>query len=222
MDNAVKKIESFVDAYNTLMDKLQGLYKEKSYSTTYPPLTPDQKAEMSDEDIANWENFAKSGMLSYDSNLGGIIDSLRDAVSTNVQPYGESLADFGISTGDYSSGGKLTIDSTKLKQALTSDPDTVIAVFTRTSDSLNGSSSSYSTTGVMNRVNDAINSYINTIKTQTDLIDDYSDKYNELLEELSDKEDFWWTKYTNLESSLSTLQAQMSSITSYFNSSTGS
>lgn len=135
------KIKAFVDKYNEIIDKINTkLFEKKQYD--YKPLTEDQKKEMNEDDIKNWEKKAKEGLLSNDSMLSNMLYSMRSAFLEPVKDssgksIGISLSDIGITTSrDYSQGGKLVIDEAKLKDALQNNGEKVAELFTKTSTSI--------------------------------------------------------------------------------------
>ena len=115
---AVKdKLSAFVDVYNSTVDAIRARLDERT--VTNPQTAADQQA----------------GMLNGDTTLKGILSQMRQAIYTPVAglPDGmSSLADLGVSTGSASAtisrdslAGKLTIDSSKLDDALASNPSGV-------------------------------------------------------------------------------------------------
>ncbi|MGF9699798.1 flagellar filament capping protein FliD [Paenibacillus sp. MABNR03] len=126
-DKIVETVQSFVDAYNELLSFLNTKVNEERYSK-YPPLTSDQKSEMSDSEIELWTNKAQSGMLKRDSILENTISEMRAAMVQGVKLTDGStinLTQLGITTGGYESRGKLILNQDKLKTALDSNPDIV-------------------------------------------------------------------------------------------------
>ena len=72
------KIKGFIDKYNELVDKVgQKVEEKKQYK--YIPITDDQKKDMKDDEIKQWEIKAKEGLLKGDSNLGNMLTSMRNA-----------------------------------------------------------------------------------------------------------------------------------------------
>ncbi|MCT4785246.1 flagellar filament capping protein FliD [Exiguobacterium aestuarii] len=131
------KIKSFVDKYNETIELMSNKYSERQYRD-FPPLTTEQKEELSEEEIKKWEEKAMSGLLRSDSKLRSGLDSLRSAwSSTDVTTSGPNqLYQIGLSTGkDFRAGGKIEIDEVKLKEAIETDPESVYKLF---SDSTNG------------------------------------------------------------------------------------
>lgn len=166
-------IKGFVTAYNTLIDKINGKLTEKTYKD-YQPLTEDQKSAMSEDQIKQWEDKAKSGLLKNDSILSGIVTKLRSVLYDTVQGAGISLSSIGITTSaDYTQNGKLEINETKLKEALVNKGEQITKLFTASSDktyydAINSSTirnERYSESGIAQRMSDIIQ---DAIRTNTD------------------------------------------------------
>lgn len=132
-DKILDTIKSFIADYNGLMDAVNGKLNEEKFRK-YTPLTTDQKEEMKDKEIELWEEKAQSGLLRRDSTLTSMISDMRLAVMSGVKVNGEpeNLFAFGIGTGDWTQRGKLAIQNeAKLRAAIESDPDKVLALFTQ-------------------------------------------------------------------------------------------
>ncbi|ODA42532.1 flagellar filament capping protein FliD [Desulfosporosinus sp. BG] len=131
IDSAVKSIQSLVDSYNTILEELNAKVSEARY-TDYPPLTDAQEADMSESEIKKWNEKAESGMLYNDSTLTGLINSMRSAFSSTVKGGNStynSASSIGITTADYTEGGKLHLDTDKLEAALSADPNVLYELF---------------------------------------------------------------------------------------------
>jgi flagellar hook-associated protein 2 len=132
-DKILDTIKSFITDYNGLMDAVNGKLNEEKFRK-YTPLTTEQKEEMKDKEIDLWEEKAKSGLLRRDSTMTSMLSDMRLATMTDVTINGqkENLFAFGIGTGDWTQKGKLVIqDEAKLRAAIESDPDKVMALFTQ-------------------------------------------------------------------------------------------
>ncbi|MFZ5945231.1 MAG: flagellar filament capping protein FliD [Bacillota bacterium] len=131
VDAVYEKISKFVEKYNELVTKLNGELGEKRYSS-YAPLTAEQKESMSEKEIELWEEKAKSGLVKGDMVLQRTLLSMRGGMYEQVEGVEgafNQLTQIGISTEGYfsgSKGGQLTIDETKLKEAIQQDVDGVI------------------------------------------------------------------------------------------------
>jgi flagellar hook-associated protein 2 len=165
-DDLYNKISTFVEDYNKIISKINTYVTEMppSQSTsngggkTYEPLTDDQKKEMTDSEIEHWQKKAKQGLLFADPQLSQLQSDLRSAMETIVTSVGMSLADIGISTQayDYTSGGKLVIDETKLKDALKNNLSKVEQIFTNS----DGKDEPTDADGVAQRLSDVVTKYI--------------------------------------------------------------
>ena len=116
-DKIVDAVKSFVEDYNKVLAEINKQYStQPDHRNTYKPLTDDQKADMTK---------AKQGLLFGDNDLGNLSNALRFVFSnSNLDAIGVS-----VSTS-YSDRGRITLDETKLRSALASDPDAVAEAFT--------------------------------------------------------------------------------------------
>lgn len=163
-DSIVQSIKTFVDKYNETLAKINGEVSEKRLYD-YPPLTDAQKKEMTQDEINAWQEKARQGLLQADTLLIGIASQMRLDVSSRVQGTGSTystLSSIGITTGSYVEGGKLYVDETKLRDALTKDPDGVAAFFT-------ASGATWDTQGVAMRLGSTLDSSIGRIRTRAGL-----------------------------------------------------
>lgn len=132
----VDKIQKFKDDYNNLVDGIQKAIGEKK-DYTYKPLTSAQEAQMSDSQIAAWNQKAQQGLLSNDNTLDSMLTEMREAFYTKVQGTGLTMKDLGLSTSnDPKEGGKLTFTAADLQATLQTKPQQVINAFTQTSTSV--------------------------------------------------------------------------------------
>lgn len=173
-DGIYDLISSFVEDYNSLIDTINSLLDEE-YDSDYPPLTDDEKEEMTDEEIESWEAQAKTGILEDDSTLTSLLRELRSSVQDSISGVSASIFNIGIDTGDYSDNGKLEIDEDALKEAIASDATAVMNLFTKQSSSYSGTatvrtldsselSTRYSEEGIAYRFYDIIAEYTSTTK----------------------------------------------------------
>jgi flagellar hook-associated protein 2 len=126
-------VKSFIKDYNELLDLVNKKLNEERHRK-FPPLTAEQKKDMKEDEIKLWEEKARSGLLKGDSTLSQVVSNMRLASITDVTINGQkvNLTSFGITTGDWTSRGKLVIqDEDKLRQEIESNPDQVAAFFTQ-------------------------------------------------------------------------------------------
>jgi len=139
VDKVYENIKKFVDTYNETIEKINAKVGEQKYRD-FLPLTEEQRADMKDTEIEMWEKKAKSGMIRNDSTLKSSMDKFRTALSNPMTSAATGeynmLSDIGISTAapgqktNYMDKGKLYIDETKLKEALSTNPDQVMRLMT--------------------------------------------------------------------------------------------
>mgnify|MGYP000925458014 CR=1 FL=1 len=169
----IANIKDFVKDYNDILDAINSKISEARYRD-FAPLTDEQKKELSESEIKQWEEKAKSGLLRNDSNLMRLIQSLRAAfympvkrLDDNSENIGINIADIGITTDAYTAKGRLIIDEEKLAKALASDPESVIKLFTQQSDKLylpdaapEDKAERYNESGIMQRLSDILSDNI--------------------------------------------------------------
>lgn len=224
IDSIVKNVQSFVDDYNALLNKLYKWYDEKPNSD-YKPLTSTQKESMKEEQIEKWEEKAKAGMLYHDKTLGKIITEIRSAVTSKVEDISgkyNNIFSIGISTTGLK--GELTLDKDKLKTALSDDPDAVYNVFAKLD-----SNDEFNSNGVAQRLGDVFQKAMKSVKavggSSASIADD--SELNNLMRELQTKmsnfkrmmqafENKLYKKYDAMESSLALLGSQLNYVTSAF------
>ena len=243
-DKIVDAVKSFVEDYNKVLAEINEQYTtQPDHDKDYKPLTDDQKADMTEKQIEEYEAKAKEGLLFGDNDLGNLSNALRFVFSDS------DLDAIGISVStSYSDKGKITLDETKLRSALASDPSAVADAFTAPLEqkqvtNKDGSTSwvdDTSSGGAMSRLKVQLDKYAATTgatkgiliekagsqyspmallqNTLQDKIDSYDDVIDSLTEQLNDKIDFYTSKFSKLEA----LIAQMNSQSSYLASLGGS
>lgn len=243
-DKIVDAVKSFVEDYNKVLAEINKQYStQPDHKNAYKPLTDDQKADMTEKQIEEYETKAKQGLLFGDNDLGNLSNALRFVFSnSNLDAIGVS-----VSTS-YSDRGRITLDETKLRSALASDPDAVAEAFTAPLEQKQVTNSDGSTSwvddtssgGAISRLKVRLDKYAATTGATKgiliekagsqysptallqnmlqDRIDSYDDVIDTLTDQLNDKIDFYISKFSKLE----TLIAQMNSQSSYLSSLGGS
>lgn len=161
----VDRIKEFVTKYNELHDYLNNKISEKKYYD-YDPLTEEQKDELEEKEIEQWEEKAKSGLLKNDPAISKLLSQLRESVYKKVEGVGLSLSEIGITTGSYLEKGKLYVDEDKLKKMLDERPEDVMNLFMSTTASSEEISKSekYAKDGFFARMTSSFNDYYDTLK----------------------------------------------------------
>jgi len=178
-DTIIKSIKDFVDKYNDIIDKINSKISEKRYRD-YQPLTDVQKKNMKDKDIELWEERAKSGLLYNDGILSSGLNELRLQIYQPVigltSTYYDSakskdstinqLSNIGITTSIYyQDKGKLVIDETKLRDAISQNPMAVSDLFNKAvyTDTTN-TTLDYDQSGIVYRMKKYIDNTISNIE----------------------------------------------------------
>lgn len=221
---AMETIKSFVDTYNELLGIMNTRLSEEKYRD-YAPLTAEQKKDMKEDDIKNWEERAKSGLLKNDTILSSAVASMRSVITGNLKVLSEA----GITTGQYYEKGKLQIDEVKLKNALDSNPDRILSAFRGPSTDANNPAIFSGLRKELNSTLDMLVKKVGTSKTDTDAsmtlktessMGEQLKNYNNRIKDLDRKMITWETRYYKqfaaMEKAMSQFQSQSSSLASYF------
>lgn len=215
-DKAVDTIKKMVEEYNEIIELIN-----KEVSTRpdrqYGPLTAEQKKELSEDEVKNYEEKAKEGLLFGDSDLRGLSRELRYVISSLDQ---EELRKIGISTSSsYSDNGKLEFDESKFRAALESDPQKVKKLFTKEggiADNMRNVLDKYAKTtgatkGILIEKAGSVKSPLsitnNAIYKQLNAIDKI---IKQLEARKSAEEDRYIKQFTSLESLISQMNSQSS------------
>lgn len=230
-DKVFDMIKGFVDQYNALITKTNETLSEKRYRD-FPPLTDEQRKDMSESEIKLWEEKAKSGLLRGDSMVSSALSSMRTIMGSAVQGLGEdalsTLASIGIATASFKDGGLLEngflhIDEEKLREALEEKPQEVIDLFTKRSDDP-------SQQGIATRMYASVNDTINRLtekagnaayKVDNSLMSEEIKRIEKELERFEDRmtqvEERYWKQFTAMEKALANMQNQGNSIMAMLN-----
>lgn len=217
-DAVFNAIKYFVDAYNEIIDKINGKLTEPRYRD-YLPLTDEQREQLSEEQEKQWEEKARSGLLRGDSLLESVVSRMRTTMSAIVPGLAagyDTLADVGITTLSYEERGKLYIDEARLKDALQKDPDGVMNLFTKSAEN-------YAEKGIAMRLYDDVNSAMALISDRAGTSSSYSTADNSAIgrqiaavneristmeERLQQLEDRYWRQFTAMEQAIQQMNAQ--------------
>lgn len=146
-EKVTETVKKFIEAYNAMIDEVRTQATTKPDSN-YKPLTDDQKNEMNETSIKNWEDKAKEGIL-YNSSALKDLDNATQGIFSSMMINGVSYDDLekiGISfSDDYTAGGKIVFDEEMFKTAMDSDPEKVSDLFTGTHGIVNTIDSTLST-----------------------------------------------------------------------------
>lgn len=220
------KVKDFLTEYNNIINEITKLYNADS-AGSYEPLTDDEKDKMSDTEIEKWETKIKDSLLRRDTSLGTIMNSMMTAMSSPITIDGKdySLSSFGIQTLGYLNAAKneqnayhidgdeddenTSGNKDKLMDAITKNPDTVIDFMKQLSTNL------YKAMDQQMQSSSLRSRY--KIYNDKELDKEYSNLTKTIKQwesKVSDKEDYYYKKFSNMETALSKLQSQTSSLSS--------
>lgn len=222
------KIKDFLTEYNNIINEMTKLYNADS-AKGYEPLTDDEKDEMSDSEIEKWETKIKDSLLKNDTTLSGVMSAMQMAMMSAVEIDGKkySLSSFGIHTLGYLNAAdneqnayhidgdeddtNTSGNADKLLTMINQDPDTVMQFMQQLSTNL------YKAIG--DKMSATTLSSAFTIYNDKQMDKEYSN-YTKLIKEwetkLSDKEEYYYNKFTQMETALSKLNSTQSSLSGYF------
>ena len=82
-DKIFDSVTKFVDEYNKLIEDLNKQIREPKYRD-FQPLSAEQKKDMKEDEIKQWEEKAKSGTLRNDSTISSMLTQMRTALMGTV------------------------------------------------------------------------------------------------------------------------------------------
>ena len=219
-------VKDFLTEYNNIINEITKLYNADS-AGSYEPLTDDEKDKMSDTEIEKWETKIKDSLLRRDSSLSSVMNTMMTSMSQPIEINGKSysLSSFGIQTLGYLNAAEneqnayhidgdeddenTSGNQDKLMAAITSDPDTVIEFMKQLSTNL------YKSIDDQMQSNDLRSRY--KIYNDKEMDKQYTNLTKTIKEwesKVSDKEDYYYKQFSNMETALAKLQSQTSSISS--------
>ncbi|OMF24364.1 hypothetical protein BK132_24355 [Paenibacillus sp. FSL H8-0259] len=218
-DKTMETIKGFISDYNTLLTSLTSKIGEVKYRD-FTPLTDEQKKEMKDDDITAWTEKAKSGLLKNDDILSNLTSSMRSIISEKLG----GLSSIGVTTGLYYEGGKLVLNETKLKEAITANPQKIIDIFQGSTSDPNA--------GLFDKLADKVTIALNKLSERagTDKFSasttssfkaesvmgkklvEYNSRINTMLTMLENTETRYYKQFSAMETAMNKLQSQSSSL----------
>jgi len=229
VDSILASVTKFVDEYNKLIEVLNSQMREEKYRD-YQPLTDTEKEDLTEDQIKKWEEKAMSGTLKNDSIISGVLNKMRSALSSAVGGVSgaNSLSKIGITTSsNYLENGKLSIDETKLREAISADPNQVYELFAAdgTKDSEKGlarritSALDDARTKITSKAGSGTTTVNNTFVLGR-LLDGYKDQMTRFEDRLQSLESRYWKQFTAMEQAIQKANSQSSYLSGMF--STGS
>lgn len=218
------KVKDFLSQYNSLINEMTSLYNADT-AKGYEPLTSDEKDEMSDSEVELWEEKIKASLLRRDDTLGSLISSMTTAMSKSVTINGKSysLSTFGIKTLGYFNAAEneqnayhidgdeddatTSGNADKLMAAIAEDPESVVQFMQQMSanlyDAINTKMKSSSLSSIYVVYND---------KEMASEYSDYTDIIKKWEEKLQKQEDYYYDKFSAMETALAKLNSSSSAL----------
>ena len=225
-DAIYNTIKDFISEYNEIVNEVYGKYNADS-ARKYDMLTDEEKESMTDEEVEKWEDTIKDSLLRKDNDLYKVLNCLTGGVSKGYKVNGETkyLFDFGIGTLNYFEAeenerkalhinGDADDESTsakddKLMKALVEDTEGTIEFFASFCkdmyDNLNKTMEATDYRSIYKVYDD---------KRLKNEYDEYTKKIKEAEKKLSDYEDRWYKKFSDMEVALSKLQSNQNTVSS--------
>jgi flagellar capping protein FliD len=210
------------------------IIKEKANEDAeYPPLSDEQKAEMTTEEIEKWEIEAKKGILRNDSTLNNILTQMRSILYEGVGDSNISLYSIGITTVSYltdpSKNGHLEItadNEEKLRNAIINNPDGVRELFTKAEtgyaakldkaiDRAINTSSDPKKRGTLISLAGTSTLSANNSSSLDDKISGYDDRIATLKTQLENEYERYWKQFSALETAIANMNSQSSWLSSF-------
>ncbi len=237
-DKVYDKIKTFVDDYNALIEEINKKLTEPKYRG-FDPLTEEEKTMITEKQAEKLEEKAKSGLLNNHRELDKMLGAIRSAVVDTMEG-GLSLRNIGIQSTSWRDNGKLTIDPSKLKDAIRNDLSKVVETFTRTSEvpynDEKNKKQRYNESGVMERLDDVIKDYTRTTRnsdgkkgilvnlaglendlssienTMSKELRNKDKRMDDLLKRLADREEYYYKMFSQMEAAMAKMQQQQTSL----------
>lgn len=227
-DGIYDMIKNFFSEYNKLINEMDSLYNAES-SKGYDPLTSEEKKELSDTEVEEWEKKIKDSILRKDSTLSSVSSAMSTALMQGFTVNGKTmyLSDFGINTLGYFKSAEnekhayhingdkddsnVSGETNTLKQMIASDPETVMQFFSSMSVALYDTLTDKMSTST---VSSAFTVY-NDKQLKSDY-EDYTEKISKQEEKLNDLIDKWYSKFSAMETALAKLESKNSAVSSMF------
>ena len=234
-------IKNMIKEYNDVINEMSKLYSADP-ARKYDPLTDEQKDEMTDDEIKDWENKIKDGLLSGDDTLYDVRQAMIDVTlkgfstgrdgnpmfgtDANGKAVTMYLADFGIATGGYFD----TEESQRYALHIDGNPDDEVSA--GKSDKLKSmiasdpektmrffqefSATLYDNLYTKMSSNPKFSS-IYKVYNDKQLASEQTDwekKIKDIEDEISGIEDKWYARFTSMEKALANMQGSQNAVTS--------
>lgn len=227
VDGIYNMVKDFLKEYNEVVNAMEKGYNAAA-AKGYEPLTDDEKAELSDKEVEKWEQKIKDSILRRDDTLRSVLSGMSTNMSKVFEVNGKkySLSSFGIKTAGYFNTAEnesyayhidndpedsvSSANEDKLRKMIEEDPDTVASFFTQLATTV------YDDLHERMTANPTLSSSykIYNDKQMQSEYDEYTKTIKKWEEKLKDMEDFYYKKFSAMETALAKLQSQTNSLSS--------
>ncbi|WP_419958139.1 flagellar hook-associated protein 2 [Psychrobacillus psychrotolerans] len=224
-DKILESVTKFIDEYNKLIEDLNGQLRETKYKD-YQPLTDTEKEALSEDQIKKWEEKAMSGTLKNDSIISGVLNQMRSAMSSVVGGVSgaNALSKLGITTSsNYLENGKLIIDETKLREAISANPNQVYELFAANGDKDSEKGIARRLTSALDEARTKITSKAGSGTTTVNntfvlgrLLEGYENQMTRFEDRLATLESRYWKQFTAMEQAIQKANSQSSYLSGMF------
>ena len=228
VDAIYKSIKDMFTEYNKLIKSMNKVYNSDS-SKGYEPLTDDEKSAMTDDEVEKWETKIKDSLLRKDDTLSSIINTMKNDMASSITINGKSyaLSSFGIATQGYFASGEnekgvyhidgdsddsvTSGNDDKLRAAIAGDPETVVSFFSQLFSKV------YTDLGNKMATSSVSSAYtVYNDKQMNKQYSEYTTKISDAESKITTWEDYYYSKFSAMESALSKLNSQTSSMSGLF------
>ena len=228
VDAIYKSIKDMFTEYNKLIKSMDEAYNADS-SKGYEPLTDDEKSAMTDDEVEKWETKIKDSLLRKDDTLSSIINTMKNDMASSITINGKSyaLSSFGIATQGYFASGEnekgvyhidgdsddsvTSGNDDKLRAAIAGDPETVVSFFSQLFSKV------YTDLGNKMATSSVSSAYtVYNDKQMNKQYSEYTTKISDAESKITTWEDYYYSKFSAMESALSKLNSQKSSMSGLF------
>lgn len=226
-DGIYDMIKGLFTEYNKLINEMDALYNADS-SKGYDPLTSEEKKELSDDEIEEWEKKIKDSLLRRDSSLNSVASAMKEVMLQGAEVGGRTmyLSDFGINTLGYfnaadneknayhidgdSDDTSVSGNKDKLKTMIASDPNTVMNFFTKLANNMHDKMQEK-----MAAVKDTSSAFtFYNDKLMKKEYDEYTDKIKKQEDKVNALMDKWYAKFSAMETAMAKMQSKNNAISS--------
>lgn len=228
VDAIYKSIKDMFTEYNKLIKSMDEAYNADS-SKGYEPLTDDEKSAMTDDEVEKWETKIKDSLLRKDDTLSSIINTMKNDMASSITINGKSyaLSSFGIATQGYFASGEnekgvyhidgdsddsvTSGNDDKLRAAIAGDPETVVSFFSQLFSKV------YTDLGNKMATSSVSSAYtVYNDKQMNKQYSEYTTKISDAESKITTWEDYYYSKFSAMESALSKLNSQTSAMSGLF------